>query len=856
MAVRVAPPEPSPTVIWQGWAVAHAFSRRPDAAGFAASRRGEKRRWTIRFYANHALRSEALGRASGDDVMAAAVGRPWTGRNARSATGRAAALAIAGVLALIALLTSGGPTVALEIEFSARPVKLDILALYDGRHERRPHLTRIHKYAEMPLNYLGYRLHYYDVNGKLPPPATLARYRGILTWFAEPLSHPDALLDWLERALAGGSKYVVLGEPAPGSSDLALPKVNRVLAHIGLEQPSDFVDLTWRVKVIERNAGMIGFERPLDKALPGFPMMRAHGGDAEPHLVLEAPSRSGPKHSIIVATAPGGGYAASGYAIYYEPNTDRDRWTLNPFAFFAHAFGRERRPIPDVTTLDGRRIYFSHIDGDGWNNVSDIEEHREAGRISAEVIEREAIAPYPDLPVSVALIAGDVDPELGGRPESAAVARRLFALPQVEVASHTYTHPFDWQFFEHYDRAEELKRIEEAHSPRASIGERVKRGIASLAGHPAPPDLTDKFIAGSDDLPRTYLRKPFDLELEMKGSLDVAQALAPPGKAAKLLQWSGDTTPFPAAIRELRRIGARNINGGDSRLDSEYPSVTYVPPISRPAGDERQIYAGNSNENTYTNDWTGPYYGFFMLDKTLDNTDLPRRLKPFNLYYHMYSGERPAALAAVRHTLDRARRESVIPVNASGYAAIADDFFGVEMIETDRLSWIITKRGTLSTVRFDDAAKLSLDLRRSEGVLGSTRHADALYVALDPAVPRPAVTLRTRASEEVDRRRSEMPPVALVDSRWRLSDLSRGDCDFEMAAQGYGPGDMTWQTPPGRAYRVDASRNGPVLYEVARAADEAGTLRVSVAASAIEPLRIRFTCLDEEHRTSPAEGTP
>jgi len=764
-------------------------------------------------------------------------------RNRQTIVRRGPFAGLAALLVLVLLAVAPRPASALEIEFSARPVKRDILALYDGRRERNPHLTRIHKFAEMPLNHLGYRLVYHDVNREVPPLSTLGRYRGILTWFLEPLQNPDALLDWLEPALARGLRYAVLGEPAPAASDFSLPKVNRLLARLGLEQPGDFVDLTWRVKVVAQNPGMIGFERPLDKALPGFPLMVARGGGAEPHLVLEAPSRNGPRRSIAVATSPGGGFVASGYAIYYEPNTDRVRWTLNPFAFFARAFGAERRPVPDVTTLDGRRIYFSHIDGDGWNNVSEIEEHRELGRLSAEVVEREVIVPFPDLPVSVGLIGGDVDASFGGRPASAAVARRLFALPQVEVASHSYTHPFDWQFFERYDRAEELRRIEQAHSPTASLRERLTRGVLALAGRPAPVDLADKYIAGSDDLPRTYLRAPFDLEHETKGALAAARALAPEGKTAKLFQWSGDTTPFPAAIKELRRIGARNINGGDSRLDPEYPSVTYVPPISRPAGAERQIYSGNSNENTYTNDWTGPYFGFFMLEKTLDNTDLPRRLKPFNLYYHMYSGERAAALAAVRHMLQRARNDRVIPVKASDYAAIADDFFAAEIVQVDHRSWVIDNRGALSTVRFDDASRLALDVSRSDGVLGATYHGEALYVALDPAVPRAIVTLQDRASEQAQRQHSEAP-ASLVESRWQLSGLVRQGCGFAVDAQGYGPGDMTWRSVPGRAFDVSLSRGDMALAHETARADESGLVRIQLAQSAIEPLQIRFACRD------------
>ena len=147
--------------------------------------------------------------------------------------------------------------------------------------------------------------------------------------------------------------------------------------------------------------------------------------------------------SVVVATGPGGGFAPHNYTIYYEPNTDRVRWTLNPFTFFTARIRRRsgsRFPMP--RRCPGRRIYFSHIDGDGWNNLTEIEGHREAQRVSAEVIAREAIVPYPDLPVTVGLIAGDVDLELGGNPAGRAIARQLYALPQVEVASHTYTHPY------------------------------------------------------------------------------------------------------------------------------------------------------------------------------------------------------------------------------------------------------------------------------------------------------------------------------------------------------------------------------------------------------------------------------
>lgn len=742
----------------------------------------------------------------------------------------------------LATLALPSRVAALDIEFSGRPVKLDILALYDSRREKQPHLTRIHKFAEMPLNHLGYRIVYQDVNGRLPPVQSLGRYRGVLTWFAEPLAKPEAVLGWLEQVLGRGLKYVVLGEIAPPEKDHMLAQVNRLLARIGLEHRGQYVDLTWRAKVAEGDPDVIGFERPIDKALPGFPVIGTRGSDVDPHLELEGPVGSARVRSVVVATAPGGGFAAANYIVYYEPNTDRVRWTLNPFSFFARALGEERRPIPDVTTLAGRRIYFSHIDGDGWNNVSEIEGHRELQRFSAEVIEREAIVPYPDLPVSVGLIAGDAEPALGGNAAAALIARRLFALPQVEVASHTYTHPFNWQFFETYSRAEELRRIEQSQAPSLTLRERFTRRVLEVAGRPLPTDRSDKYVAGSDDLPRTYLRHPFDIEREVAGALKASASLAPEGKPAKIYLWSGDTTPFSAAVKAVRSAGARNLNGGDSRLDAEYPSTAYVPPISRPTGGERQIYAANSNENTYTNDWTGPYHGQFMLEHTLANTELPRRLKPFNLYYHMYSGEKVASLAAVRHILDRARAQPVIPVAASTYARIADDFFGVDIVQVDLFSWAVSRRGALGTVRFDDAEQLAVDLARSTGVLGANRHAGSLFVALDPAVERAVVTLRGRTAERGARRDAGAPIASLVSSRWQLSGLVHESCGFRVTAQGYGTGDMVWQTTPRRPFRVAAVRGDVVLSEETRWADEQGQFSVRIGPTALEPLEIRFTC--------------
>ena len=732
------------------------------------------------------------------------------------------------------------PAFALDIEYAGRIVRREILALYDSRHEKTPQTTRIHQIAEMPLNWLGYKVTYVDVNGTLPALSEMGRYRGVFTWFIEPMRSPESYLTWLDQVTAAGTRYAFFAEMAPPEPPNSTALATRILARIGLNPRNQFISVTHKASITTQDKSMAGFERPIDKALPDFRVFSAIPGKSTVHLAARAPSRAGEFDAALITTSPAGGFVSDEYTIFYESNTEKMQWTVNPFLFFKKVFGDDRFPVPDVTTLAGRRMYFSHVDGDGWNNVSEVEGYREAQVFSADVIRREIIEPYPDLAVSVGVIAGDVIPDLGGTLVGRDIARKIYALPQVEVASHTYSHPFKWIFFEDYDRGAEEDLIEKAARPTASLADQMRSLIFRAAGKTMTADKTNKYIAGSSTLPRTYLKDPFDVTKEVQGALSVAESLAPPGKKAKIYLWSGDTTPFEAAIAATRAAGVRNINGGDSRLDREYPSVVFVPPISRPVGKERQIFAVNSNENTYTNDWLGPYYGFFMLENTLNNTEVPRRLKPFNLYYHMYSGEKSSALASIKHFVELARRSNVIPVTAARYAAIADDFFGVQIEQVDSSAWTVANRGTLSTVRFDDAELLEVDSGRSTGVLGSNRHQGSLYIALDPAVDRAVIAVRARS--EAGRQLSTDQTASLVESRWSISNRTDNPCGFQILAQGYGPGAMTWSTIAGRAFRISVERQGNLLAQEVRWADARGLISLSIDQDALEPLAIRFDC--------------
>jgi polysaccharide biosynthesis protein PelA len=705
------------------------------------------------------------------------------------------------------------------LECSQEKVRRDVLALFDSSSEPEPHLTKIHQYLEMPLNHLGFRLAYSDVLRGPPDASIVTSVRAIIIWLKGSTALRDEISDWITIASEAGVRLVVIGEI--GSWATGNPAAARLLRRLGLRYEGYEIAATYNARITRADEIITAAERKLQPPLAPFPAIVQESDAITPHLaVLHSRGRAS-RENILVATGPGGGFVAENYGVAYDSRTDRQQWLIDPFEFLRRALlaDGENIPIPDVTTISGRRLYFSHIDGDGWNNISNLVGYRDKQLSAAEVVLRELIAPYPALPVTVGFVAADGDPVYGGHRPAQQIASDIFKLPQVAVGSHTYTHPYNWKFFENYDPAQEeaLGSATPFARANASVTER---------GRPAG-------TIGSDPLPRAYTQQPFELSREIAGALSFSASLAPPGKKPMLYQWSGDARPFEAAVRMTRNLGVKNINGGDGRLDYRYPSLTYLPPIARVVGKERQIYAVNSNDYTYFEE-SGQDHAFLMLEETLRNTEWPMRLRGFNLYYHMYVGERLAYVNAVRHFLGLAERGPYIPIHASHYAGIADSFFSAEIWTEGSNRWSIRDRGEIETIRLDRTPETALDLAESIGVLGMTAHGESLYIALDPAVDQPVLALRS-ADQEAPAR---LP--YLKESRWRLSSLAVEPSHLAFVAAGFGPGQMTWQgLLPGR-YRLSAGRAGKLIWQSHADADADGRMSLTIEASALEPIEVAF----------------
>ncbi|HSS37139.1 MAG TPA: hypothetical protein VLT58_00075, partial [Polyangia bacterium] len=523
-----------------------------------------------------------------------------------------------------------------------------ILVVQDGAEEPNLASTIAHRLLAVPLEYLGYVVDYADARGALPAGDLTARYAAVATWFTDDdLPGGDRYEKWLAHQIDSGLKVAIFDH-------LGFRPSAALLARLGLVAPRQLPQAPLRLS----SDDWIGFEAaatPHSRELPAW-----DGPGLTRHLEL---SDAGGHRIVAVAHGAWGGLALAPY-VTSEGVQGRQRWIVDPFRFLAGALALPVIPVPDPTTANGRRVMEIHIDGDGFVSTAELPDHPYAG----EVIRREMLARY-ELPTTVSIIEGEIGPA-GLYPDKSAaleaIARRIFARPEVEIASHSYSHPFDWV----------------------------------RAGQPdAPP------VERSDDDRRDGDRLPipgyvYSLAREIDGSVGyINSRLAPPGKTTRVFLWSGDALPPPEALERTDALALENLNGDNAEEPGVRPTLAQVPSFVRPVAARTQVYAPAQNENVYTNLWRGPYYGFRRVIDYFQFTDVPRRLKPIGIYYHFFSGTKAAAIKALHDVYDWAGEQQTFPVWASEYAASVRGFEHATLARRADGTWLVRGMGALATLR-------------------------------------------------------------------------------------------------------------------------------------------------------------
>lgn len=573
------------------------------------------------------------------------------------------------------------------------------------------HTSTAQRFLGMPLNYLGYTYEFLDPRTEPLPAASLrGRYAGIVTWLAAGRREVDArVATFLHRQIADGVRVAAFNQ-------LPFPIDAAGARRLGLEIPPP--PAAGRVAVALRDP-MIGLEReplPTRRSL-----VAVRVGSAGRSLMRLADSAG--NHYDAAAITPWGGYVLEPFNYTAIEGRDQNRWVINPLEFLAAAFARDRLPVPDVTTEAGRRMLIVHVDGDGWASRAEMPGSPYASEVLAkEVLERFRV------PTTVSVIEGEIASD-GLYPAQAgaleAIARRIFRMPNVEAASHSYSHPFDWS------------RVD---AP-AVAGE--------SAYHLAIPGYR------------------FDLQREIAGSIAyIDRTLVPADKPARVFLWTGNCVPLQATLGAVQGAGILNMNGGDTLITRSHPSWTAIAAQGIRKGPWYQVFAPMQNENVYTNNWTGPYYGFERVIETFEMTETPHRFKPINIYYHVYAASKLASLNALKKVYQYAMAQAVTPVYASEYIRKVLDFETMVLardLPSDEV--IVRGDGSLRTLRVDDNGRLP-DQRTSAGVAGVAAGPQAQYLILAGAETR----LNFRASEPAA---AAGPMAYLADANGRVSALRR-----------------------------------------------------------------------------------
>jgi len=357
-----------------------------------------------------------------------------------------------------------------------------VIALYDKHDEGKIVYSRMHRMAEMPLNHLGIKLEYHDVAEPLPNIKDRKDVRGIISWFPDgfALKDPAGYIKWADDAIDAGKKFLILAEPGFLQDDKSNPtdydKINNLFGRLGLKYDGTWIDITYDVKYIYIDPEIMGYERKLEDKKTSYSSYLLADNSAKSYLIAQK-ENSNLEPSHLITSNPRGCFVAYGFTHYqrkkdlkgsksYEEevaDTDIEKeireWYINPFEFFRRCLDTDQIPKPDTTTQDGRRIFYSHIDGDGWNNITQLEIFKNKPILSAKVILEQILKKFPDLPVTVAPIAADLDKDWVGHVDSVKILQDMAKLPNVEIGSHTYSHPFSWEFFQDGNIAKERRYL-------------------------------------------------------------------------------------------------------------------------------------------------------------------------------------------------------------------------------------------------------------------------------------------------------------------------------------------------------------------------------------------------------------
>ena len=546
-------------------------------------------------------------------------------------------------------------------------VKREVLILYDG-NKIAEHEHGAHKYASLPVEYLGYvpvlrDIYSYDFSKNVSD-----RYAGVIVWLEDSKKSRTKFFKWIKNNSKKGLYTLIF-------RSFGLKSLDNSLSILGIDV-KEISSKPQNRRTITNKDSMISYEVDVK--------VQMHSRLLQPRAAKKLLSyKEKSQESTLAAIMPWGGYAVDEVSMI-EISGD-NLWIIDPFKLYVKALRLPNIPMLDPTTQNGTRLLFTHIDGGGIMNRAEFNPEQFSGDVIYSDILKKYKIPHTVSIVGAEIMSNGMYPKLHKQLEQ--IAKDIYALPNIETATHTFSHPFEWR--------------------------RIKNG-----------DLDEKYRLK----PKNY---KFSLDYEIKGTLDYIEnnLTSADTVQSKLVLWTGDCIPTQNVLEYTAKNSILNMNGGDTTITKNQPWMYLVAPYGIRKGDYYQVYAGAENENVYTNMFKGPYWGFKNVIQTFELTDKPKRLKPVDIYYHFYSGSKLASVKALESVFDWAMEQDLMPIFTSEYIPKVLEFYDGSISKINDGLWLFSGVNNLLNIRVLKTFGTP-DINLSIGVSGYKDDGDSRYISL------------------------------------------------------------------------------------------------------------------------------
>lgn len=500
-----------------------------------------------------------------------------------------------------------------------------MLAIVNGTSAQQMD-QELFRHAAMPLEHLGLALDYWYIDQlPLPIEPLVGRYAGIIAWLngdaLDTNGRYESVCARLKTEVDAGMPAVFMGHLPSGVA------CRDLIDYQGDLQPA--------TDSLELGAVSDRLGRPKDALVvgSGTPDVRVRDRQ-DAWLTLS----DGEKSFHPVAVSAWGGYALHPH-IMSESASGRRDWLLDPFSFFQAALRLPVQPVFDMTTENGRRLGLIEVRGDRLF-VKDEQGVEAIDRLRAWIEKNGA-------PVTLGVIEAEANDE--GHREK---LRRFAAMPQVQLASHTYSHPFYWGVFEGKKDADQQ------------------------------PYQYSVFM-------QDYAA---DITRETAGTVAFLQTIAP--QSPPLLIWSGDGKPGPATLAAAQKANLTHYGGGGLRWQSGPLTFADLSPALRPTEWGPQVLTPLIAEPLFAQLWYGEALNFGKVSDWNHQLDHGRRLRASSISIHADAFLHARGAELLDQLVEQQREENLLGVWVHEYvqrvrafqtASIARDLDGNWLLYGDAL---------------------------------------------------------------------------------------------------------------------------------------------------------------------------